>query len=292
MKLISSVFTANLLIISKFGPKSGPVFNRTVYGLQSVPLRSLSLCGALSKREEKRLWRRGTNCEVMKGLNERLDFLRLPLAVKVSLIAVGCFAFFLLGKHWSEQYPEQFVFFNGGPPPSKFPPSPVVAISPNADKNFNISSLINSASNDSLSSDLGSPPPPPPQGFGIVDSNGTMTEDFNVGDLDPPADESWEGSGENGSLADSGNSNGVEISFQKFPVCPDSMKEYIPCLDNEEEIARLESTAKGEKFERHCPVKENRLDCVVPTPKGYKYPIPWPTSRDEVFFAKVLVSRA
>ncbi|PWA65470.1 S-adenosyl-L-methionine-dependent methyltransferases superfamily protein [Artemisia annua] len=43
----------------------------------------------------------------------------------------------------------------------------------------------------------------------------------------------------------------------------------------------LVSTEKGERFERHCPEKDKGLSCLVPPPKGYKAPIPWPTSRDE-----------
>lgn len=75
---------------------------------------------------------------------------------------------------------------------------------------------------------------------------------------------------------------GARIRVAKFPVCPESMREYIPCLDNEEEIKRLPSTERGERFERHCPAKDKALSCLVPVPKGYKVPIPWPRSRDEV----------
>ncbi|CBI18957.3 unnamed protein product, partial [Vitis vinifera] len=65
------------------------------------------------------------------------------------------------------------------------------------------------------------------------------------------------------------------------------MQDYIPCLDNVKEIARLNSTEKGEKYERHCPGKGEGLDCLVPMPQGYKPRIPWPASRDEVWFSNV-----
>ncbi|GMP79558.1 hypothetical protein CsSME_00035046 [Camellia sinensis var. sinensis] len=65
------------------------------------------------------------------------------------------------------------------------------------------------------------------------------------------------------------------------------MREYIPCLDNVDAISRLNSTERGEGFERHCPQKEKGLNCLVPRPKGYKLKIPWPQSRDEVWFDNV-----
>ena len=79
-----------------------------------------------------------------------------------------------------------------------------------------------------------------------------------------------------------GGSGGPRVRIGRFPLCPESMREYIPCLDNEEEIKRLPSTERGERFERHCPAKDKALSCLVPAPKGYKAPIPWPQSRDEV----------
>lgn len=40
-----------------------------------------------------------------------------------------------------------------------------------------------------------------------------------------------------------GGENRVQIG--RFPICSESMREYIPCLDNEEEIRRLPSTERG-----------------------------------------------
>ncbi|CAA6655032.1 unnamed protein product [Spirodela intermedia] len=123
-----------------------------------------------------------------------------------------------------------------------------------------------------------------------------MTDDFNTGDSDPNVEENWGGGGgggeggENQTYMDSGNPTGADgggISVRKFPLCPEGMREYIPCLDNEEDIRKLESTDRGEKYERHCPGEGKGLTCLVPAPKDFKYPIPWPTSRDEVWFSNV-----
>lgn len=36
------------------------------------------------------------------------------------------------------------------------------------------------------------------------------------------------------------------------------------------------------RFERHCLPAAMRTDCLVPVPKEYQKPMPWPQSRDEV----------
>ncbi|CAI0402087.1 unnamed protein product [Linum tenue] len=37
--------------------------------------------------------------------------------------------------------------------------------------------------------------------------------------------------------------------------------------------------------ERHCPPEEEKLHCLIPAPKGYVTPFPWPKSRDYVPYA-------
>lgn len=76
--------------------------------------------------------------------------------------------------------------------------------------------------------------------------------------------------------------NTVKLKVEKFKLCDEKLREYIPCLDNEEAIKKLKSTEKGEHWERHCPSRESALNCLIPAPQGYKTPIPWPQSRDEV----------
>jgi hypothetical protein len=61
--------------------------------------------------------------------------------------------------------------------------------------------------------------------------------------------------------------------------------DYIPCLDNEAAIRRLKSTSHYEHRERHCPATPPT--CLVPLPDGYRRPIPWPRSRDQVWYRNV-----
>lgn len=113
-----------------------------------------------------------------------------------------------------------------------------------------------------------------------------MSDEFEVGEFDPDdVVENW--GSQNGTVAESDGSGSGKISVKRFELCPNGMSEYIPCLDNVEAIKRLKSTSKGQRFERHCPEPGRGLNCLVPAPKNYKSPIPWPKSRDEVF---VLVS--
>ncbi|KAL6977507.1 hypothetical protein U1Q18_026306 [Sarracenia purpurea var. burkii] len=61
--------------------------------------------------------------------------------------------------------------------------------------------------------------------------------------------------------------------------------DYIPCLDNFVAIKALKSRRHMEHRERHCP--EPNLQCLIPLPKGYKVPVPWPKSRDMIWFDNV-----
>ncbi|TVU51176.1 hypothetical protein EJB05_02585 [Eragrostis curvula] len=61
--------------------------------------------------------------------------------------------------------------------------------------------------------------------------------------------------------------------------------DYIPCLDNTAAIRKLKSTKHYEHRERHCP--SSPPSCLVPLPEGYKQPIPWPHSRDKIWYHNV-----
>lgn len=61
--------------------------------------------------------------------------------------------------------------------------------------------------------------------------------------------------------------------------------DYIPCLDNLKAIKALPSTKHYEHRERHCP--DQAPTCLVPFPDGYRTPIRWPQSRNEVWYANV-----
>ncbi|XP_074308931.1 putative methyltransferase PMT24 [Silene latifolia] len=61
--------------------------------------------------------------------------------------------------------------------------------------------------------------------------------------------------------------------------------DYIPCLDNEKAIKGLRTTKHYEHRERHCP--EDPPTCLVSVPQGYKKRVPWPQSRDKIWFHNV-----
>ncbi|XP_057484153.1 probable methyltransferase PMT11 [Actinidia eriantha] len=229
----------------------------------------------------------------MKAVNSG-DFFKSSTVIKIVGFVFVSLAFFYFGKHWSDGS-QQLIFFN-----SRQYKTPTVALSPNFNKSFDLSTLINETRQSQAVSDKTLalnpppsdpepiPPPPPPEvkRFGIVDENGTMADDFEVGDFDPDVVENW-GSGNKAEVVDGGGGGAARAVVKKFGLCPASMREFIPCLDNAEVIRGLNSTEKGERFERHCPEKGQGLKCLVPAPKGYRAPIPWPRSRDEVWFSNV-----
>ncbi|KAL2598212.1 hypothetical protein GLYMA_11G232400v4 [Glycine max] len=61
--------------------------------------------------------------------------------------------------------------------------------------------------------------------------------------------------------------------------------DYIPCLDNFKAIKALKKRRHMEHRERHCP--HSSPHCLVPLPKGYKVPLPWPKSRDMIWYDNV-----
>lgn len=117
-----------------------------------------------------------------------------------------------------------------------------------------------------------------------MDENGVMTEDFVIGEWDPAAIESVVVNLSPPGGGESDRKRKVRVPVDKYKVCDDeSLRDYIPCLDNLEAVSRLKFADRGEKYERHCPEKGRSLNCLVPRPKRYKLPIPWPKSRDEVY---------
>lgn len=72
----------------------------------------------------------------------------------------------------------------------------------------------------------------------------------------------------------------------KWKLCKtDAGPDYIPCLDNVQAIRRLPHTSHYEHRERHCPIEAST--CLVPLPSGYKQPIGWPRSRDQIWYTNV-----
>ncbi|KAJ8773757.1 hypothetical protein K2173_006407 [Erythroxylum novogranatense] len=65
--------------------------------------------------------------------------------------------------------------------------------------------------------------------------------------------------------------------------CHPKYIDYTPCQDQ-----RRAMTFPRENMiyrERHCPPEEEKLHCLIPAPKGYVTPFPWPKSRDYVPYA-------
>lgn len=86
----------------------------------------------------------------------------------------------------------------------------------------------------------------------------------------------------------SGGSKVPEGSAPKvkpFDTCPQKYTDYTPCQDQKRAM-----TFPRENMiyrERHCPAKDEKLKCLIPAPRGYVTPFPWPKSRDYVPYANV-----
>ena len=83
--------------------------------------------------------------------------------------------------------------------------------------------------------------------------------------------------------------DGDSVSLKSIPVCDDRHSELIPCLDRHliYQLRLKLDLSLMEHYERHCPPAERRYNCLIPPPPGYKVPIKWPKSRDEVWQANI-----
>ncbi|KAF9591074.1 hypothetical protein IFM89_001284 [Coptis chinensis] len=77
--------------------------------------------------------------------------------------------------------------------------------------------------------------------------------------------------------------NGSEIEVKVFDPCPAKYVDYTPCQNNKRAMKLPRENMIYR--ERHCPTENDRLHCLVPAPKGYVTPFPWPKSRDYVPYA-------
>ncbi|KAM7269094.1 hypothetical protein ACFE04_024591 [Oxalis oulophora] len=67
-----------------------------------------------------------------------------------------------------------------------------------------------------------------------------------------------------------------------FQPCDDQFIDYTPCHD---QMRAMTFPRENMNYrERHCPPQQDYLHCLVPAPKGYATPFPWPKSRDYVPF--------
>ncbi|XP_028788176.1 probable methyltransferase PMT2 [Neltuma alba] len=82
-----------------------------------------------------------------------------------------------------------------------------------------------------------------------------------------------------------GTPDNSELKVKKFKPCEDHYMDYTPCHD---QMRAMTFPRKNMVYrERHCPSEEEKLHCLIPAPKGYVTPFPWPLSRDYVPYANV-----
>ncbi|KAJ7952643.1 S-adenosyl-L-methionine-dependent methyltransferases superfamily protein [Quillaja saponaria] len=79
-----------------------------------------------------------------------------------------------------------------------------------------------------------------------------------------------------------------EPSKQKAKLikpCGVQYTDYTPCQEQDQamKFPREDMIYR----ERHCPPEEEKLHCLIPAPKGYTTPFPWPKSRDYAHYANV-----
>ena len=69
----------------------------------------------------------------------------------------------------------------------------------------------------------------------------------------------------------------------QFKPCDAQYIDYTPCQDQDRAMTFPREDMNYR--ERHCPPEGEKLHCLIPAPKGYATPFPWPKSRDYVPFA-------
>ncbi|KAL9689117.1 hypothetical protein QQ045_033549 [Rhodiola kirilowii] len=68
-----------------------------------------------------------------------------------------------------------------------------------------------------------------------------------------------------------------------FKSCSQKYTDYTPCQDQKRAMTFPRENMNYR--ERHCPPENKKLRCLIPAPKGYVTPFPWPKSRDYVPYA-------
>lgn len=71
--------------------------------------------------------------------------------------------------------------------------------------------------------------------------------------------------------------------FKIFKPCKARYTDHTPCQDQKRAMKFPRENMNYR--ERHCPPQEQKLRCLIPAPKGYVTPFPWPKSRDYVPYA-------
>jgi SAM-dependent methyltransferase len=81
-----------------------------------------------------------------------------------------------------------------------------------------------------------------------------------------------------------GETGNIDESDSKpIEPCPASFTDFTPCQDQKRAMTFPRENMNYR--ERHCYPEEEKLHCLIPAPKGYVTPFPWPKSRDYVPFA-------
>ncbi|KAM7250303.1 hypothetical protein ACFE04_022186 [Oxalis oulophora] len=71
-----------------------------------------------------------------------------------------------------------------------------------------------------------------------------------------------------------------DINVRLVKACIARYTDYTPCQDQKR---AMKLSRKNMVYrERHCPSEDKKLRCLIPAPKGYVTPFPWPKSRDYV----------
>jgi hypothetical protein len=81
------------------------------------------------------------------------------------------------------------------------------------------------------------------------------------------------------------NDTYADSALQPFPSCALNFSEYTPCEDRTR--GRRFDRAMMAYRERHCPGKDEQIQCLIPAPPGYQTPFKWPQSRDYAWFSNI-----
>ncbi|KAJ9140451.1 hypothetical protein P3X46_031099 [Hevea brasiliensis] len=82
---------------------------------------------------------------------------------------------------------------------------------------------------------------------------------------------------------DAGIVDGSGDEVKEIKPCDNKYIDFTPCQDQ----MRAMTFPRDNMIyrERHCPPEKEKLHCLIPAPKGYANPFPWPKSRDYVPYA-------
>lgn len=81
---------------------------------------------------------------------------------------------------------------------------------------------------------------------------------------------------------ENGKFDGSKYVVKEFRPCSAEYTDYTLCQD------QMRATFPRENMnyrERHCPPENDKLDCLIPAPKGHVTPFRWPKSCDYVPYA-------